>query len=225
VLARIALIAAALAMPLAAAPTNRTSKPAATKAQPAPPKLLAQAPLPDLVRVELLTALGPVDLELDHRHAPRTVENFVRYVDGKRFDGTVFYRAMRLKWGTAPNGLIQGGTQNDAKRILPPVIHESTSTTGIGHVAGTISMARYAPGTATGDFSIMVSDQPSLDADPKSTDPEGQAGFAAFGHVTSGMDVVRKIFDSPTSLTKGEGVMRGQMLDPPVRIISARRMP
>lgn len=224
-LARLGLIAALLALPLNAAVPKKPVASVAARSPAAPAALPQIPPLPDAVHIALTTALGPIELELDHRRAPRTVENFVRYVDGKRFDGTAFYRAMRLAWGTPPNGLIQGGTQNDAKRLLPAVVHEPTSLTGIKHLAGTISMARYAPGTATGDFTIMLSDQPSLDADPAATTPDGQAGFAAFGHVVAGMDVVRKIFDAATSATKGDGVMRGQMLEPTVRILTARRHP
>ena len=85
-------------------------------------------------------------------------------------------------------------------------------------------MARYAPGTATGDFSIMVSEQPSLDADPKGETDDARAGFAVFGHVVSGMDVVRQIFAAPTDPDKGEGWMKGQMLAQPVTIVHARRV-
>jgi peptidyl-prolyl cis-trans isomerase A (cyclophilin A) len=177
------------------------------------------------VYVAINTSAGTITLDLDAAHAPLTTANFLKYVDGKRFDGTAFYRAMHLEWGTPPNGLIQGGTQNDPKRILKPVAHEPTDQTGILHKRGTISMARFAPGTATGDFSIMVSDQPGLDANPQATDPDGKAGFAAFGHVVAGMDVVDKIFDMPRSATKGVGVMKGQMLEPPVKIVSVRRVP
>jgi peptidyl-prolyl cis-trans isomerase A (cyclophilin A) len=177
------------------------------------------------VYVAIATSTGTITLDLDAAHAPLTTANFLKYVDAKRFDGTAFYRAMHLDWGTPPNGLVQGGTQNDPKRIFKPVAHEPTDQTGILHKRGTISMARFAPGTATGDFSIMVSDQPGLDAQPASPDPDTKAGFAAFGHVVSGMEVVDKIWDMPRSATKGSGVMKGQMLEPPVRIVSMRRVP
>lgn len=186
-----------------------------------PAAMVASAPLP---RVAINTALGTIELELDTARAPITAGNFLRYVDQRRFDGTVFYRVMRLAWGEQPNGLIQGGTQGHPKRVLRPIAHEPTSATGVLHKAGTISMARHAPGTATGDFSIMLSDMPGLDADPKAETPDGVAGFAAFGQVVGGMDVVRKIYDAPLSATKGEGVMKGQMLDPQVRIVSMRRI-
>lgn len=179
----------------------------------------ADAPAPDYERVRMETALGPIVLDLDKTNAPITTGNFLRYVREKRFDGTAFYRAMRLDWGTQPNGLVQGGTKNDPKRILPPIAHEPTNETGILHKPGTISMARYDPGTATGDFSIMLSAQPGLDAQPDAADPAARPGFAAFGHVVVGMDVVRAIFDAPISETKGEGFMRGQMIEDPVTIV------
>jgi peptidyl-prolyl cis-trans isomerase A (cyclophilin A) len=180
--------------------------------------------MPALEHVVLETTLGPITLALEVERAPVTAANFLAYVDGKRLDGTNFYRAMRLEWGEPPNGLIQGGAQQDPDRILPPILHEPTSATGVLHTAGAISMARYAPGTANGDFSILVSAQPGLDADPASSDPELQAGFAAFGHVTSGMEVVQAIFDAPTDPDKGEGWMKGQMLAEPVKIVRARRV-
>jgi peptidyl-prolyl cis-trans isomerase A (cyclophilin A) len=152
-----------------------------------------------------------------------TTSNFLRYVDQKRFDGTVFYRVMKLDWGEQPNGLVQGGTQWDPDRILPPIAHEPTNVSGVRHVAGAISMARLEPGTATGDFSILVSPQPGLDADPRAEDPELRAGYAAFGRVVEGMDVVGAIFAAPLDPDKGEGWMKGQMIAEPVKIISVRR--
>lgn len=205
---------------LAALPAVLVLAAAAPKPRPKP-----EAPLPDTVNVALTTQLGTIVVELDGKDAPITVRNFLRYVDEKRYDGIVFYRAMRLEWGDQPNGLIQAGTQGDPKRVLPPIAHEPTSQTGIHHTAGALSMARNAPGTATGEFSILLSDLLSFDADPASDDPERQAGYAAFGHVVSGMDVVKKIWDSPLSATKGEGAMKGQMLDPQIKILTARRVP
>ena len=179
------------------------------------------APVP-IVRVALTTTQGVITLELDRAHAPVTTANFLRYVDQKRFDGIVFYRAMRLDWGTPPNGLVQAGTRGDYRRVLKPIAHEPTTMTGILHKAGTISMARFAPGTATGDFSILLSDMPSLDANPAGTGDT--VGYAAFGHVVAGMDVAQKIFDAPLSPTAGEGALKGQMLLAPVKVISARRV-
>jgi len=171
-----------------------------------------------LIRVVLTTSEGPITLALDPVHAPVTTANFLRYVDGKKLDGVTFYRAMKFGPG---EGLIQGGARGDPARLFPPIAHEPTSQTGLSHVAGTISMARYAPGSATSDFFITASPMQSLDA---SASGEGDiAGFAAFGHVVDGMDVVQKILAAPTSPTEGEGVMKGQMLDPKIMILSARR--
>ena len=194
---------------------------ALTAAAPAPKR--PAAPLPDVVRVALTTEKGVITVELDAKHAPVTAANFVRYVDQRRFDGITFYRAMHLAWGTPPNGLIQAG-QRDPRRLLSPIAHEPTNVTGLLHKAGALSMARNAPGTATADFSILLSDMPGLDADPASTNPETKAGYAVFGYVISGMDVVRAIWDAPRSPTLGEGVMKGQMLAPPVRVLTARRV-
>ncbi|PEQ14719.1 peptidylprolyl isomerase [Novosphingobium sp. PC22D] len=176
------------------------------------------------VYVAIETTAGTITLDLEETRAPLTTANFLKYVDAERFDGTAFYRSMHLDWGEQPNGLIQGGIAGTPTRAFPPVAHEPTSETGVLHKAGTISLARFAPGTGTGDFSIMVSDMPGLDADPESDDPETRAGFAAFGHVVEGMDVVRAIWDAPLSATKGEGALKGQMIENPVKIVSARRV-
>ena len=185
--------------------------------------LAAPAHAQQTTDIVLETELGAIVIALETERAPVTAANFLRYVDEKRLDGTVFYRAMRLDWGEQPNGLVQGGTQYDPKRILPPIAHEPTNVTGLRHSAGAISMARNAPGTATGDFSIMLSPQPGLDADPASEDPELRAGYAAFGRVVGGMEVVRAIFDAPVDPDAGEGWMKGQMLAKPVKILTARR--
>lgn len=208
----------ALALLVAAAPPKKAAPRPAAK----PP---AAAPLGDVVKVAMVTALGTIELELDHKHAPITVENFVRYVDTRRFDGMNFYRVMRLPWGTPPNGIIQTGLSGDPRKVFKPIAHEPTSVTGILHKAGTLSMARNAPGTATSDFSILLSDLEGFDADPKSTNPELQAGYAAFGRVSAGMDVVRKIYDAPLSPTKGMGILKGQMLEPPIKVLTVRRVP
>jgi len=178
---------------------------------------LAQTPLP---RAILTTPLGAIELELAVDRAPITAANFLAYVDQKRLDGSSFYRAMKLT-AQPPSGLIQGGLEGDPAKVLAPIAHEPTTQTGIPHKDGVISLARYAPGTATCDFFVCVGDQQSLNADPSQSGDN--AGFAAFGHVTSGMDVVRKILLAPTSPTKGEGVMKGEMLDPTIAILTARR--
>jgi len=159
-------------------------------------------------------------LELEKERAPITTANFLRYVAAQRLDGTTFYRATKVAPGY---GLVQAGTRNDPKRTFPPIAHEPTSATGLTHGDGTISMARNAPGSATGDFFITLGAMQSMDANPAA--PGDNLGFAAFGRVIEGMDVVRRILDAPTSPTEGEGVMRGQMLAPPVRIVTARVVP
>lgn len=179
----------------------------------------AEAARPEVVRVSLETSAGPILLELESERAPLTTANFLRYVDGKRLAGATIYRAVNVAPGY---GLVQGGVRNDPERVLPPIAHEPTSKTGIKHVDGTISMARADPGTANGDFFITVGTMPSMDADPaRAGDP---LGYAAFGRVVEGMDVVRSILVAPTSHTEGEGVMKGQMLAPPIRIVAARRV-
>lgn len=179
---------------------------------PAPPTAMV-APV-DLVRVTLDTAKGRIVLALNRQQAPATVRNFLRYVDAKRFDGTNFYRAMRLGEGT---GLIQFGASRDPRRRFPPVRHEPTTDTGLSNVDGAVSMAMGAPGTATADVFIVVGDLHTLDA--TASDP----GFAVFGQVVEGMDVVRAILAAPTSPTEGEGAMKGQMLAPTIKVVSARR--
>ena len=173
--------------------------------------------------VVIETELGEIVVALETERAPISSANFLRYADEKRFDGIVFYRAMRLDWDEQPSGLVQAGTQWDPARILPPIAHEPTNVTGVKHLAGAISMARNEPGTATGDFSILLADMPSLDADPRADDADRRAGYAVFGRVIEGMDVVRAIFDAPTDPDKGEGWMKGQMLADPVKVISVRR--
>jgi peptidyl-prolyl cis-trans isomerase A (cyclophilin A) len=180
------------------------------------------AHIPATANVVIETSLGSIVVALETERAPITSANFLRYADEHRLDGTHFYRAMRL-WDPQPNGLIQGGAQNDSDRVLPPIAHEPTNATGVHHTAGAISMARYEPGTATGDFSLLVSDLEGLDANPASADADGQAGYAAFGHVVSGMEVVRAIFDAPIDPEKGEGGMKGQLIAEPVTIVSVRR--
>lgn len=171
---------------------------------------------PGIVKVRLVTSAGAITLALDARRAPRTTANFMAYVDDGRLDGTTFYRSARRKSNPA-TGLIQGGIDTNARRSLPPVAHEPTNVTGIGHKDATISMARGGkPGTAMGNFFITIG--PIISMDARGDYP----GYAAFGHVASGMDVVKKILAMPTG--GGEGPMRGQMLFQRVRIIKAERL-
>lgn len=195
------LIAAALALTLSAP----------ALAQPANP------------RVALETAEGTIVLELYADKAPVTVANYLKYVDRGLYDGARFYRASRPPGATATDyGLLQGGLQNDPKKVLPPIAHEPTTKTGLSHVNGTISMGRHAPGTAQADWFIILGEQTYLDADPK--DPKNP-GFAAFGRVVEGLEVAQKILGMPLDPNAGTGAMKGEMLKAPVRIVKARRLP
>ena len=177
------------------------------------------------VSVVITTSLGPITLALETERAPITAANFLRYVDEKRFDGTTFYRAVHQLREPMPNGLLQGGTRNDPKRVRARIAHEPTNVTGLTHTHGAVSMARNEPGTADGDFFIAIEDQTGFDAEPSSPNPEWRAGFAVFAYVTEGMDVVAAIHAAARDPQAGEGVMKGEMLAEPVRIISARRAP
>ena len=211
---RIVSLLALIATPLAAQPVATSPVIAPVEAPPPPPA-------PATVRVSLVTSEGAIVLALEKERAPVTTANFLRYVDGKRLDGAVFYRALKIS-DEPLYGLVQGGAENKPKRVLPPIAHEPTSQTGLSHKDGTISMARGAPGTASGDFFITVGDLVSLDA--KSGQPGDDLGYAAFGHVVEGMDVVRKILVAPISSTLGGEGMKGQMIAAPVTIVSARRV-
>jgi peptidyl-prolyl cis-trans isomerase A (cyclophilin A) len=182
----------------------------------------AAAPPSDAVSVAIETSAGRIVVALDRAHAPVTTANFLHYVDTHRFDGESFYRAMHVPDADGKDGgLVQAGIRSDARKLYPPIAHEPTSKTGIHNVAGAISMARLEPGSARADFFILVSDMPGFDAGGPGGDADG---FAAFGHVTEGMDVVTRIWGSPVSATKGDGPMKGQMLDPVVKIIKATRV-
>lgn len=178
----------------------------------------AAAP-PSDVRVALDTGAGRIVVAVHVAKAPVTARNFLRYVDQKKLDGTSFYRGV----GAADYGFVQGGTQNAPARVLPPIAHEPTTQTGLTHDDGALSMARYAPGSATGDFFIVLGKMPGMDAHPEAAGDN--QGFAVFAHVVEGLDAVRTILAAPKSPTAGEGVMKGQMLEQPVTIVTARRIP
>lgn len=188
----------------------QVAAPTAAQTPPPPPAATSAT-----VKVVMTTTAGPITIALEKDRAPVTTANFLRYVDAKRFDNITFYRSMKLPWNA---GLIQAG-QRDPVKLFKPIAHEPTSQTGLSHTDGAISMARLAPGTATADFSIVVGDMTGLDAKPE--DP----GFAVFGRVVEGMEVVKTIWNSPRSPTRGEGVMKGEMLEPPVKVLTVRRVP
>ncbi|NPA37749.1 MAG: peptidylprolyl isomerase [Chlorobi bacterium] len=149
--------------------------------------------------VVMETPYGDIVIEIYEDKAPVTASNFMRYVDEDRFKDAVFYRVVTPD--NQPDNdvkieVIQGGLFDDNHPdALPPITHETTQETGINHLDGTISMARNEPGTASSEFFICVGDQPELDFGGR-RNPDGQ-GFAAFGRVVEGMDVVKKIQHLP----------------------------
>lgn len=163
-------------------------------------------------RVLILTEAGTIELELYTDKAPVTANNFIRYIQEERFREATFYRTVHL--GNQPDSkvkiqVIQGGLfEDEHPDMLPPIPHESTEKTGILHEDGVISMARYVPGTASSEFFICIEDQPALDYGGD-RNPDGH-GFAAFGRVVRGMDVVEKIQRSPAE---------GQYLNPRIKIL------
>ncbi len=165
-------------------------------------------------RVLIQTEAGDIVVEVRADKAPVTAANFLRYVDAGLYDGTTFFRTVTP--GNQPKDkirieVIQGG-QVDEAREFPPIAHETTRQTDLSHADGAVSMARDKPGTAASSFFICVKDQPELDFGGR-RNPDGQ-GFAVFGRVVSGWNVVRAIQRRPA---------RGQQLEPPVKIISVRR--
>lgn len=193
--------------------------------QPAPTPAVAPTPVAALPRVKIDTTVGSFTVEVETAKAPVTAANFLHYVDQKKLDGITFYRTCKV---ADKFGFVQFGTNGDPKRTLPPIKHEPTTITGLKHLNGTLSTARLAPGSARGDFTISVGDQPSFDADP--TRPEDATktnlGYAAFGSVVDGMDVVLKIFDAPIDPNATvRGSFKGEVPVAPVRVLSARRLP
>ncbi|WP_010543304.1 peptidylprolyl isomerase [Sphingomonas elodea] len=171
-------------------------------------------------KVAIETSAGRMVVEVYLDKAPVSARNFLRYVDAKRLDGVVFYRTVKP---AEKFGFVQFGIQNAPAKMFPPIKHEPTSETGIKHLDGTLSLPRLAPGSARGEFTIMVGDQPSFDADPSK--PGDNLGFAAFGRVIEGHDVLLKILDGPISPTKTlMGSFKGEVPEAPVKILSARRL-
>ncbi len=202
------MLAAAVAALVAAAtptPTSTLTPTAGATSAPAP-------------RVLLTTDLGAIELHLDAARAPATTANFLRYVEAGRYDGGRFHRTVTpgnqpqspVKIAVVQAGVAPGRERDD----LAPIALERTRDTGLAHRDGTLSMARAGPDTATSDFFICVGDQPELDFGGR-RNPDGQ-GFAAFGRVVRGMEVVRRVWQSPAD---------GQSLAPPIHIRSARRLP
>ena len=163
-------------------------------------------------KIAIKTEFGDIIIELYQKEAPCTVSNFLKYIDENRFDEATFYRVVRMD--NQPDNenkieVIQGGLfDDDHPKALPPIKHESTQQTGILHKDGIISMARYEPGTATSEFFICIGEQASLDF--KGGRNSDKQGFAAFGKVIKGMEIVRKIQTQNAV---------GQYLGPRIKII------
>jgi peptidyl-prolyl cis-trans isomerase A (cyclophilin A) len=167
--------------------------------------------------VFLRTEAGVIEIEVDAAHAPVTAKNFLRYVREGFYDGGSFHRTVTMQ--NQPQNpvkieVVQAGTNAAGEGKYPPIALERTSVTGLRHLDGTVSMARKEPDTASTEFFICIGDQPELDYGGKRYE-DGQ-GFAAFGRVVKGMDVVRKIQASPAD---------GQKLTPPIGIVKAEVMP
>jgi peptidyl-prolyl cis-trans isomerase A (cyclophilin A) len=174
------------------------------------------------VRITMTTSMGDIGIDLYAGKAPVTVENFLRLVDGGHLDGGEFYRVVSYAndQGLPQIEVIQGG-RGDTEPPFPPIDHETTEQSGILHKDGVISMARGDVGTATTEFFICIGDQPGLDyGQPRMPDEQG---FAAFGVVVSGMDVVKKINASPADAATEIDYFKGQILSEPVEIIRLQR--
>ncbi len=176
----------------------------------------------DTVRVTMATSMGDIEIDLYADKAPLTVGNFLQLVDGGYLDGGAFYRVVSYDNdnGKPKIEVIQGG-RGEAESPFPPIDHETTEQTGILHKDGVISMARGDVGTASSEFFICIGDQPGLDyGEVRNPD---QQGFAAFGMVVSGMDVVKKINRAPADAPSESAYTKGQILAEPVEIIRVTR--
>jgi peptidyl-prolyl cis-trans isomerase A (cyclophilin A) len=175
-----------------------------------------------IINVTLQTTVGTIHIELYSEKAPISVANFLRYADDGYFNNTSFYRAVRYENdnGSPKIEVIQGGI-GDGERAYPMIRHESTNITGLKHLDGTLSMSRGAVDTATSDFFICIGDQSGLDYGA-SRNSDG-LGFAAFGRVTSGMDIVRKIHQMPSDKPTDNSYVKGQLINNPIIIKTIQR--
>ena len=178
------------------------------------------------VRVLVQTELGDIVVEVDQAKAPITAANFLKYVDAGHYDRGMWHRTVKMDnqpESTIKIEVIQAAVNPEkANSGFPPIVLERTNVTGILHKDGVISMARGMPDSATSGWFICINDQPSLDFGGM-RNPDGQ-GFAAFGRVVSGMDVVRKIQMAPSSTNRTTNA-EAQRLTPPIRIAKAARLP
>ena len=177
----------------------------------------------DTVEVIMSTSEGDVRIELYANRAPITVENFLRYVDGGHYEGGSFYRTVTYANdnGNPRIEVIQGGLGSGVDAPFPPIAHEDTEASGIFHTDGVVSMARDGVGTASSEFFICLGDQPGLDKG-EVRNPDEQ-GFAAFGKVVDGMDVVKRIHQAPAAAPSYSEYTKGQIIEDPVQILAVRR--
>jgi len=209
--AGLALVATAVAA--CSKKPEKAEAPAPAAPQPFAP--IYRPPQPETVTVQLTTTKGDIEILLEAKKAPLTTANFLHYLDAGKIVGANFWRAAHA----GPSGFIQASIQGPT---FPPIAHESTKMTGLSHTSGAISMSRFAPGTATGDFILCVGDNTFLDAGRSGSDDK--LGYAAFGHVTKGMDVVKAILKGKIDSHTREGGWAGQMLAAPIEITGARRI-
>ncbi len=172
---------------------------------------------PAAIRVTITTELGVIVAQLYPDRAPETVANFLRYVDTLAYDGGSFFRTVRPD--NQPDDLVriavvQAAADSGRNSDYPPIDIETTELTGLRHLDGTLSMARNDPHSARASFFICLGDQPELDFGGR-RNPDGQ-GFAAFGRVVEGMEVLRRIHASPA---------QDQGLTPPIAILRIERSP
>jgi peptidyl-prolyl cis-trans isomerase A (cyclophilin A) len=181
--------------------------------------LTAQSKSAETVAVRITTSLGVIEVELDPQRAPVTTANFLKYVDAGMYTNGVFHRTVKALPDNQPTNTVKieviqaSANPAQAANAFPAIKLERTKQTGLKHGDGTISMARDGPDTATSDFFLCIGNQPELDFGGK-RNPDGQ-GFAAFGRVTKGMEVVRKIQAAPA---------KGQKLVPAIVIVKIERM-
>jgi peptidyl-prolyl cis-trans isomerase A (cyclophilin A) len=177
--------------------------------------------LKDRVRVTLTTVLGAIEMEVFPERAPLSACDFLAYVDAGLYEGAAFYRVVRSDndRGSPKIQVIQGGLQDDSK-ARPPIAHETTQQTGLKHVDGALSLARGAIGTGgAAAFFVVIGDQPALDFGG-TRNADGQ-GFAVFGRVVRGMEVIHRIHRLQADATANDPYLEGQLLRDPVVIAKA----
>ena len=185
------------------------------------------------VAVVLETDLGEIEVRVYPDRAPISASNFLAWVEGGHYEGATIYRVTRSDNTTGPGAIevVQGGLLGEELRSgaptspstgpIPPIAHETTDTTGMPNERGTIAYARLEPGTADSEFFVNIADNPALDTGNTMRQPDGQ-GYATFGRVVRGMEILEEIQGLPTITDAGSEVLRGQMLEQAVPIRHAR---